>query len=348
MEECIVQINIDNYKPVMKLLPSIQAIKVIPYLTVVQVKVDGEFTLLRYQRNGNTYTVNRFGHLRMDFPALNEFKTAMDKTATEKAELLCELYAVEDGKPLKLPSFIHYIKSKDEKLIGKIHIGIWDLLKIDGKTVNQPREWRYQEVASWLKGCQLVSVLPYIKPKIIFEIENFWKLYVETRGYEGIVIRQNGETYKLKPRGELDAVIIGLNKKSSYGKQNLFSQQQITTLHLALMTPEGNFVEIGDVASGIDHQLRKALWKLMDYKISETDKIVYIQPKVIVEVEYTELFHSQNKIYKLTPQGYQHIGNMQLIRMRHPRLTRFRPDKQVNPQDLRLTQIPQKYLEAKP
>jgi ATP-dependent DNA ligase len=111
------------------------------------------------------------------------------------------------------------------------------------------------------------------------------------------------------------------------------------------MTPEGNFVEIGDCASGIDHQLRRSLWKLMDYKISEDDKTVYVKPFIIITVEYTDLFKGKNKVYQYTPQGYIEKDTMNLTRFRHPRLIRFRTDKIVNPKDLSIQQIPQQYIE---
>jgi ATP-dependent DNA ligase len=188
-------------------------------------------------------------------------------------------------------------------------------------------------------------VLPYIKPKTHMDIQQFWKQHVEKLGYEGLVIRNNSETAKLKPKGELDAVLIAINKKSGYGKANMFSQQQVTSLHLALMTPQGEYVEIGDCASGINHQLRTSLYKLMQFKIAEGNDKVWIKPFLIVNVEYTDLFQSQNKVYQYDGKQYRQTKTTPLIKMRHPRLISFRGEKKATPQDIGLNQIPQKLLE---
>jgi len=327
----------------MKVLRSITEVHLTPF-TVIQVKCDGEFNLLNYEKNGETYTLNRWGRLRKDFPALNQLITALQEQPIQKAQFLCELYAKEGDHPLKLPQFIHYIKSQNPALHEKIHIGIWDWIRTDGTQVKQTAEWKYAELEQIFRNCSLVEVLPNLKPKTLVDVKTFWQIYVEKLGYEGLVIRHNNSVAKLKPKGELDAVVIAINKKSGYGKANLFKQQQVTSLHFALMTPTGDFVEIGDCASGIDHQLRRTLWKLLDYKIAEDTERVWLPPRIIANIEYTDLFKSQNKVYQLTPQGYTLKKTISLVRLRHPRLIAFRPDKKVTPQDLSIQQIPQKYL----
>jgi len=343
--DTFVEEKIDHLKPVMKTLKDITKIQLIPNLTVVQVKVDGEFNLLRYNKQGETYTLNRWGRKRTELPALNELKQTLNQISLNDAELLVELYAKENGKPLKLPQYIHYIKSKNPELLNKIHIGIWDILTIDGKPIKQNYLWKYDETSNWFKNCNLVSVLPYLQPKNHTEIKTFWQTYIEKQGYEGLVIRNNSDTYKLKPKGEIDAVVIAINKKSGYGKNlNLFEQQMVTSIHLAIMNEQGNYIEIGDCASGINHQLRKALWKLMNFKIAEDNQRVWIKPFLICQIEYTDLFPSENKVYTYTQQGYIEKEKTNLVRLRHPRLIRFRTDKHPTPQDVGKQQIPQRYF----
>jgi len=85
LREVVTDIKIDNLKPKMKTLPSFKALKIVKGETVLQAKVDGEFTLLSYSKDGS-FTVNRWGKARTDFPALNEFSEAMEKTSLSKAE----------------------------------------------------------------------------------------------------------------------------------------------------------------------------------------------------------------------------------------------------------------------
>ena len=334
--------KIDHLKPVMKLLKSIMDIKLIPNLTVVQVKCDGEFNLLRYNKEGETYTLNRWGRKRTELPALKELQDTLAQMSFRQAEFLVELYAKEGDTPLKLPQFIHYIKSGKEELLNKIHIGVWDILSIDGKPVKENYLWKYDEASSWFKNCKLVSVLPYLQPRNHAEIKTFWQVFVEKLGYEGLVIRNNSDIYKLKPKGEFDAVIIGLNKESGYGKRTLFEEkQQVPSLRLAVMNEKGDFIEVGDCASGLNEELRKALYKLTKFKVGEDDKCVYIKPRVVVQVEYTETYRKERRVLRFDGEKFTQVGTTPFVSLRHPRLLRFRPDKTVNPTDLRATQIPQ-------
>lgn len=325
----------------MKTLDSLDLLK-LNSETVVMAKLDGEFTLLSYTREGETYTLNKWGHRRQDFPALNQFIEAMNKTEVTHAELLCELYAEENGKPTNLPTFIRYIKAKNRDL-DKIHIGIWDLIKIDGYTPQQSYAWKLEEVEKWLKGCTLINVVPYIKPHSIEEVKAFWRTVVEEKGYEGLVIRNGNEIYKIKPCLEVDAVIIGINKKSGYGKDlEVMQRKEVRSIKLALMQPDGTFIELSDCASGINEELGKALFKLTEYKTGEDDKTIYVKPIVVCTIQYTDTFIKERPVFKYEEGHPIKIVDLKpFVALRHPRLLRFRPDKTVNPQDLRTDQIPQ-------
>jgi len=341
MEKAVfVDEKIDHLKPNMKLVKDFREIP-LSNSTVAQVKVDGEFNLLRF-KNGCAYTINRWGRKRMDLPALREVEGALGELVKE-AELLIELYAI-DGKPLKLPQFLHYIKSGDPNLLTKVHIGVWDILSINGNTIKNNYLWKYDEASMWFSNCSMVRVLPYIKVEKHADIQRFWNKYVAELGYEGLVFRTNGEIYKMKPKGEIDAVIVAINKKNSYGKATLFKDGLVTSLHLAVMDDDGRFIEIGDCASGINNQLRTALWKLMEFKVSEDENKVWIKPFVVCTIEYTDIFESENTIYMHDGKSYIEQGKTKLIRLRHPRLIKFRADKKATPNDIGLNQIPYKFI----
>lgn len=343
MEESFSNVRkIDELKPIMKTLERLELLEITPEQTVVSAKLDGEFTLLSYSREGESYVLNRWGHRRSDFLALNQFVEAMNKTEVTHAELLCELYAKENGKPTNLPTFIRYIKGKNKDL-SKIHIGIWDLIKIDGNPVSEDYAWKLEEVERWVKGCTHVAVVPHIKPRTIQDVKDFWRTCVEEKGYEGLVIRKDNQIYKIKPSLDVDAVIIGLNKKSGYGKELLdhFQKGEITSIKLALMQPDETFIELSDCASGITAELRTSLWKLMDYKVGEDDTTVYIKPIVVCTIQYTETYLKNRQVLKYDGEKYTQVETKPFVSLRHPRLIRFRPDKNVNPQDLRTTQIPE-------
>jgi len=340
MKEATVNEKIDGLKPKMKVLKSIEEIELTPQ-TVIQLKVDGEFNKLVYERNGETFTVNKWGRKRKDFPALNQLINALNQTPIQKAEFLVELYAKTGDKPLKLPQFIRLVKSHKPEDHMKIHIGIWDWIKADGYRINQLFIWKCQELQEIFKDCTHVGVLPFFQPKNYTEVETLWQIYVEKYGWEGFVVRSNDEIFKVKPLGEVDAVIIGLNKESGYGKKTLFEQKQVPSFKTAVMDENGNFIELCDCGSGLNVELRKALWRLMDYKVGEDKETVYIKPFVVVQIEYMETFSKERQVLKFDGEKYVSVGTKPFVSLRHPRLRRFRPDKNgTNPQDVRATQIP--------
>jgi len=343
MKETVSEEKIDDLKPNMATLEKLDLLEVTPNQTIVTAKLDGEFTLLVYDRNGESYTLNKWGRRRTDFPALNQLVEALKQTQLNHVRFLCELYAVEDNKPAKLPQFIRAIKG--DRDFDKIHIGIWDLLSIDGKDVTaQPFDWKLQEVEGWLKNCTHVAVVPFILPRTLQDVKDFWNEYVKDKGYEGLVIRNGKQVSKIKPTLEVDAIIIGLNKKTSYGKNlDLFEQAQITSIKLALMQPDGTFLELSDCASGITADLRTVLWKLMEFKVSEDDKTVFIKPMVVCTIQYSDTFPRRREILKFDGE-YKFRGYTQFISLREPRLIRFRPDKNANPNDVGVGQIPENKL----
>jgi len=329
--------DINSLKPQMK-QSSIRDLQ-IDAGTVAMAKCDGEFSLVRYERNGESFITNRYGHVRKDFPALNEAVEALDKTELNSAEILCELYAVDDDhRPLILPNLIRFSKGR-EKRLDNLHIGVWDLAKVDGKRVSMGFDWKLQEMDSWFKGCKRVYVLPWSNVQSKAELEDFWVKWVDKFGFEGLVVRTHSDIFKVKPVLDVDAVIIAINKVDSTGKPvRRYPERAVSSVRVALMDEEGLFVELGDCTVA-DREVQSALWQLHDLKVSEDDKRVYVKPVVIIQIQFTSLFQGSICRKWRVDAGYHFAGEMKFCKMRNPRFVRFRKDKQVNPEDLRLSQI---------
>ena len=324
---------------VLILLPkskTLMTIQQTPLNSIVQVKADGEFALVHYERSGETYTLNKWCRKRKDFPALNELIKVMEQKPTiEKAEFLSELYAVDDqGKMIPLPDFLHTIKGGGD--LTKVRLGLFDLHSINDKPVREPYSWKIEELQEWFKEAKLVSPLPFLKPPLTHEkIQQFWNTWVEAKNYEGLVARSNDEIFKIKPFFEADAVIIGINKKPN------LERKEVTSIKLALMEDQETFRELSDCASGISFPLRLKLYSVMEqFKVGEDKETIFIKPFIVVNVQYTDTFlNSQNRRWKYADK-YVEVSKTRFMKLRHPRLICFRQDKTANPDDLRLTQIP--------
>jgi ATP-dependent DNA ligase len=101
--------------------------------------------------------------------------------------------------------------------------------------------------------------------------------------WEGLVIRLNGDIWKVKPNCDVDVAIIGVNKNNKG-----YEEGKAKSLKMALMNEEGDYVEIGD-CSGIGEEESKQLFDLTkSFKIGEDGTTVFVQPIVITTVRWNE------------------------------------------------------------
>ena len=326
---------IEHLKPNMETLVAVNSVRLTEG-SIVMAKADGEFTLLKYE-NEEGFTVNRYGHYRKDFPALNEAVEALKSAGLRSAEILCELYAVDDeGKPLILPDLIRFIKGKEKKL-GNVRLGVFNLVSVDDREITQDYKWKVRELETWFHGCRLVGVLPWTKPKNIAELQDFWKRIVEEEGWEGLVVDLQ---FKVKPTIDIDAVILALNKVGSTGQPcKRWREEAVSSVRVALMDNQRRFVVMGDCTIA-DRSVQKALWKLRDFKISEDDKRIYVKPVVVLQMRFTSMFKgSVCEIMEFNGDKYRGVGEVKFWKMRNPRFIRFRKDKEVKLPDIRLNQV---------
>jgi len=231
----------------------------------------------------------------------------------------------------KLPEFLHAIKSK--VTLEEIHLGVWDLVELNGVKPKQPYAWRLQECSNVLNGTKRVYVLPHVINPSREQILAFWKEWVVEKGYEGLVITSNEQRFRVKPIRTLDCVIVGINKK-----QKLLNQE-VTSVRIALMSPSGDFVEVGDLGMAYDRQLSKALFDLMKYKTQEEDKTIYVQPLVVCELEFTTTYPAQQAVLRFDGTRYVKAATVDFFSLREPIFKRFRQDKKAEPKDISTSQL---------
>jgi ATP-dependent DNA ligase len=341
-------LNIDHLKPVMKSLEDVKQIETMLSqggdYTILSAKADGEFTYVHYERDGESYCANRWQRKTTNFPALDELVEALKGTQITKAEILAELYGIENGKPVPLPKLIHFIKGGEEKLYDNLFLGIFEIVSVNDLEIREPYHWKLEEAQKWFKDCSHVHVLPWAIAKsrnelivnrhIIASCEDFWNHYVNLIGYEGIIVRNAFGIFKLKPLLEIDAVIIGINKQNKG-----FKEQTARSLKLALRNQDGTFAEIGDVSSGITVELGKKLWQLTQQKVGEDNESVLVKPIVVINVQFNAMYpKTKNRVFMFEP--FKEVGSQTLMRMRHPKFVKFRTDKTPCIQDIGLNQVP--------
>jgi len=313
-----------SWKPSMKPLNSIDEV---PLPAVLVAKADGEFEVIHFD-GYLCRCENRYGLIRYSLPALKEMTRALRRIPIESATLLGELYGVVDGKPQDLRYFLSHKDDQD------LHIGVFDLPRINGRKVREKYHKRIKRVYGWLRECKHAHALPFTLAETVDEARDFWREQVERRGYEGVVAHSGGDIYKIKPIQEIDAVIIAVNKRRR------LRHGEVTSLKVAVMDHGGRFIELCDVASGIDHELRKTLMGLLEFKTGETDEAIYVKPIFVVQIKYQEAYLGKRRAWSYQNGRYRPFDTVTYYSLRHPVLMRFRPDKKPTPRDVGAGQIP--------
>lgn len=321
-----------SLKPLMKTL-SIEKLgkKLRENGLLLTAKINGEFNVFHYVKGAGLYSINRYGTVRgANFGHNNEMRKILDKLGINEAIFLGEVYSVTDGKMDKLPTFVHKIRSKDSNLLKDVRIALFDLVSVNGKKVKQPYSFRIGEIENWVKSGKRVHVVPHVEVKSLEDIDKFWKEWVESGNYEGLVARDGTSIYKIKPEKSVDAVMIGVNKKDTL-KDGI-----VTSIMLALMRKDGCFVKLSDVAV-TDSKLRVALYQFFrSRKLREDKNTIYIRPEIVFEVGYIDSLSSVRPVFG---EGLKKVGKMKFFSLVSPKILRLRDDKDVDVEDLRLEQI---------
>lgn len=302
--------------------------------TVITLKLDGEFTVCYYFPDV-CYTVNKWGTLRRHYPAVEELRETLANAGIGRSVFRCELYAVEKDseKPVPLHKFLSLGKGKNADP-ERLRLLIWDAVLWDDENVTDSYGDVLDELEFELGDCKYVKSPTWFNATTHEDIKSLWKHYVEDQGYEGFIVRRRRDWFKLKPILDVDAVVIGLNKRKHWDKQ------RVQSLKTGVMLEDGSVVELTDVSSGISIDQQKELWKLTGYRIFDEVDTMYIKPHVVVTIEYTETIPALKNSYNYKDGKKYNSGMVNFVSLRHPRLIGFRPDKSFNRIDVRASQIP--------
>ena len=251
------------------------------------VKMDGEFSVPVLEHGeGKIYSPGKKAAIRWDFQACREFENTLLKKGYTDAVFYAELYgAYPDGKPMKF--------NKVSSLIAELHgfrtdkelrIGIFDVESLNGAKVAETDYWkRYELIHSIFGG------LEFCHP-VVAKHEgglDLFEKYVNSEGFEGLVVRTSHKVLKVKNLFTSDMVIYAIMKK---GENMKLTPPRFGSVCVGLILPSGELIDMGSVGNGWDADERLALHKeLMADKFSEDSALIYVKPKHILEVGYTEM-----------------------------------------------------------
>jgi len=216
----------------------------------------------------------------------------------------------------------YHIEKKAKEL--PVEINIFDIIYYNKPLIDKTLEERRRKIESIIK--QEKGKIILTEKRITSDMNKIKKFYKKALnlGHEGLMLKNLNKPYipgrkahgwlKLKPELEsLDLVIV----KATYGegkRAKLLSSFTLACKH------EKKLLECGMMGTGIKEKTEgvtfKEMTKLLKPHIKETkNRIMILEPKIIVEVLYEEI--QKSPTYN---SGYA---------LRFPRLIRLRPDKSL-------------------
>lgn len=317
----------------------------------MSLKVDGEFNLLVFEK-GEIFTVNPGGTVRTGLPVHTEAGELLTKAGVKQTVLAGELFY---RRPDKKRPRVHDVSrvarqpASQAELEG-LHFAVFDAIEIDNKPWPGFNDIEWKKIVGWFTGGKMIQQVESQWISDIAAIEKQYKFWIDS-GAEGTVLRSEAAgQFKVKPRHNLDAVVIGFTEGTDDRKG------MIHDLLLALMRPDGGLHILGRTGGGFTETDRRDF--LSDFKdmivpsdyTEVNDQVAYhmVKPEWVIEVSVLDLLSQSTRgasINRMVLNWNQASGKYETIRrmpsvgMISPQFVRRREDKSVNATDIRMQQV---------
>ena len=303
--EGLEKLNLKPGKPVKPMLaqlsPPLTEIIEEMGLAICETKYDG--IRLQIHRNNDEITIftRRLENITNALPEIVELID--EHLPHENFIIEGEVIATENGKPLSFQNVLHRVRRKyniDEAIENvPLKLFLFDLLFYKTPMIDEPlieRRKKLTEIVDTTPELNLSNMV-YGTPETIPEVEALFELSINEH-HEGIMIKDANEPYIPGLRGKkmlkwkaepetLDMIILGGNH--GIGKRANF----IGSYLVGLRGEDDQFKTIAYVATGLDDATLEYLTKKMEeYKISEKGRDITVEPKIILEIAFSEIVKS--------------------------------------------------------
>lgn len=314
----------------------------------VSLKLDGEHCHLFYDQEDEdrVYLIRPRGYVYAGLPCLEHARQVLKARGIKRCLMPGELYVKrEDGMRTRIFDVIHYTKGpKTQADLEVLHFAPFDILMLDDET-----HVDFSEVVARLKTFEgsALEPPPIRITKQLDDVVKWYDEWVLRGGFEGLMIRSDLTfRYKLKAEHTIDAAIIGFTHDD---------QEMITSVLTGLVTEEGNIQVLGPVEKGFSDIDRVDLFRKLNEARIQSDYMEVsrfytpfhmVKPRIIIEfstndmvAEHTNGMPVKKAVLRLKDNVYRLQRSAPLVALKHAVFSRFRDDKVVNAQDLRIRQI---------
>ncbi len=309
-------------------------------------KLDGEMNVIFFD-GSNAFIINTGGKVRTGIPCIEEAGKILKDAGLKSAIIPAELYVEEKDGRTRVFDVLSSLSKED--LIESLNLAPFDLLEINGQPFNADSfEQTYQKLSELFSTSQKVKPVPFRKLSSKGEIKELFDDWVVAQKAEGLVIRSNLPLiYKLKPKHNMDVVIVGYTEASGELKG------QIRTLLLAMMTSENCYQIVGKTGNGFTDNERKEFYEKLskmhiesEYIETDSSHVAFhmIKPEIVIEISINDILTDANTsgitnhVLEVSNNTYRLMNTVPGISFIYPMFERIRTDKQACVEHVRFSQ----------
>ena len=316
-------------------------------------KIDGEFTVCVY-RDGQLYSVNPGGTVRTGMPWQIEALEFLEAANISSAMIAGELHKdIEEDRRCRVHDVVSSARQpKSEDDLQRLHFAVFDLIEIDGETVDQPYAETWKKIEELFDKGNKIKPVETVKVKGRKAVKQKFDDWVDKEKAEGIVVRSDvAGNFKIKPLHTLDAIVLGFTE-STDDREGMMHD-----LLLGVVRDDGSIHVMCRVGGGFsDENRREMLSDLKDmvveseYAEVNSDHVAYqmVRPEWVVEINCLDII-SQNTRggpinrmvvnWNRDTDSYEVVRRLPLVSVISPQFVRIREDKSFNRDDVRISQI---------
>ncbi|MCR8500855.1 MAG: ATP-dependent DNA ligase [Candidatus Korarchaeota archaeon] len=299
----IKEVKIIPFRPVRPLLAQkaedvAEALKEHNWETAFEYKFDGLRAQIHKRGDDIRIFSRRLKDVTDSFPEVVELISK--NINAREAVLEGEIVGIIDNKPLPFQILMRRVRRLDEaskyRRLIPVDIYLFDILYLDGEMlIDKPYEERRRILEKIANGIKLA---PRLITKDQEEAQKFLERAI-SEGHEGLIAKKLDSKYEPGVRGKswlkikrslepLDCVIIAA--EWGYGRR----KKWLSDYYLAVKDEKtSEWAIIGKTFKGLtDEEFEEMTKELLKARIYESGRIVYVKPKVVVEVIYDEIQRS--------------------------------------------------------
>jgi len=316
-------------------------------------KVDGEYTCLVYNE-GEVFTINPGGTVRMGADFHNEAKEVLDKTGVKFAIFGGELYVRrEDGKRPRVHDVVRVARApKTEADVASLGFAVFNIYEWNEEQRSGRYGERYDRIVEIFADTERVHPVETVIGDGSKAVLKQFKKWVDGEDAEGVVARSDtAGVFKVKPRHTLDLVAVGFTEGLDDRSGMLHD------VMLATVRADDTFHVIGRVGGGFSDDERTKLLKMLEGHVVESeyaevnsDRVAYrmIKPGIVFEISCLDMIARTSRgntvdrmvlEYNEDESMWEGIRRLPLCSIISPQFVRVREDKSANKEDIAFSQL---------